>query len=166
MNNKFGYNPFQEYNKDKNYSKNNNNFQKRDDNKSKYKSISELIEKIKSSKKLCNVLTIEEVNLPERASYKIAEELKSNLKTNQLRKIFEQIKDCEQFLPDIEKTRNEMYKVLPLMAYAVGRDNCPKEFFELMQACINSKSLQTEEDIKRLIEFLTAIVAYVKYFGK
>ena len=57
-------------------------------------------------------------------------------------------------------------QVLTELEDAVGRENCPREFFELMQTCINSKTLQTSEDIKRLIEFLTAIVAYVKFFGK
>ena len=166
MNKSFGYNPFGEVNKGSNNNRENSSYKGKDSKNSKYEYTEQLIEKIKLSSNLCNVLTIEEVNLPNRASYKVANEIKSNLKTNQLRKVFESIKGCEQYLPDVVKVRNEMYQVLPLIAYAVGRENCPREFFELMQVCINSKALQTSEDIKRLIEFLTAIVAYVKFFGK
>ena len=59
-----------------------------------------------------------------------------------------------------------MYKSLPLIAYAVGRDNCPRAFFNLLKECINDKMLKSVEDVHRLIEFLTAIVAYVKFFGE
>ena len=92
-------------------------------------------------------------------------EVKGSLNTNQLRKIFEQIKSCEKYLPDVCKARSELYKLLPLIAYAVGRNNCPKPFFELIEKCVCKERLCTSEDVHRLIEFITAIVAYVKFLS-
>lgn len=128
--------------------------------------IDNLIKKIKDSSSLSSVLTVEEVNLPERAAYNVAYQIKNEkLETNQLRKIFEQIKSCEKYLYDIDLAKKELYKVLPLMAYAVGRDILPLKFFELLKECINENKLKSEVDINRLIEFLTSIVAYFKYFS-
>ncbi len=166
-----GYTPKENNsNKPQNNQKNfgNKNEQKFNNNPKPYNdqkgSIGVLISKINNSGSLCNVLTVEEVSLPECAAYNVAKEIYNNLNTNQLRKIFEQIKDCEKHLPDLTKAREELYKTLPLMAYAVGRGNCPKGFFELIQACINAKRLTSVEDIERLINFVTSIVAYAKYF--
>ncbi len=136
--------------------------------KDNYSNITEVINKIKYGKNLSSVLTIEEVNLPDCAAYNVAKDLafKKSLNTNQLRKIFEQIKECEKYLPKVEIARNELYKILPLIAYAVGRGNCPKEFFELINVCIKPDKLVGVTDVKRLIEFLTSIVAYFKFLDK
>lgn len=152
---------FQGYNN--NYK--NNSFKNNNKEQSKYPMTEALTEKIKHASGLCSILTVEEVNLPSKSAYNVALEVKKTLNTNQLRKIFEQIKNCEKFLPDVVETRKELYKVLPLMAYAVGRDNCPKEFFNLLKECICEQRLKQEEDIKRLVEFLTSIVAYTKFLG-
>lgn len=144
------------------YDNNRNNYNNNDN-----KSVTgKVTEKIKKGGKLSSTLTIEDITLPEKDAYNIASEIKGKLNTNQLRKIFEQIKETENDLPDMKVVKNKLYKLLPLVAYAVGRDNCPPDFFKLLEACITDKALVDQEDVERLIEFLTSIVAYSKYLDK
>lgn len=144
------------------YDNNRNNYNNNDN-----KTITgKVTEKIKKGGKLSSTLTIEDITLPEKDAYNVASDIKGKLNTNQLRKIFEQIKETENDLPDMKVVKNKLYKLLPLVAYAVGRDNCPKDFFKLLEACITDKALVDQEDVERLIEFLTSIVAYSKYLDK
>lgn len=151
-----------------NYSPLKDNKKPNNDLKDKFSNINKAIDIINNSKnKLCSILTVEEINLPDKMAYLVAYDLgndrsQSKLNTNQLRKVFEQIKDCEKY-SKLEEAKNSLYKVLPLLAYAVGRDNCPSEFFRLLEACIKPEKLIDSDDIKALIDFLTSIVAYTKY---
>lgn len=169
------------YNNNNNYKKTSNNQSEKNNQKKddvdKYVAVDDLIHYIKhfnelekKEKKLENILTVEEINLPGKMGYNVGRCFKSKgkntpdnecLNTNQLRKYFQQIssvKDLDLF----EEQRNELYKVLPNIAYAVGRKVCPPKFYELMEACISNEVLKDKKDINTLIDFLTAVVAYSK----
>ena len=119
---------------------------------------------------LGKILTVEEINLPNGFGYKIGKcfsKKKSDkddekyLNTNQLRKYFQQISSVKD-IEDYKEQLKELYKVLPNIAYAVGRKVCPRKFYELMAVCISNKALLNEDDISAFVDFLTAVVAYSK----
>ena len=66
----------------------------------------------------------------------------------------------------LEEQKEQLFKVLPQIAYAAGRNVCPKDFYYLMETCISEKALETKKDIEALIDFLTAVVAYSKLNGR
>lgn len=130
-----------------------------------------LINEIKG-KPLKETLTCERINLSSGEAYKIGEFFSGKkkgspepLNTNQLRKYFEQITNAVR-LDDFTEKRNALFKVLPQIAYAVGRKVCPKKFYDLIDACISKSTLTDNEDINTFVDFLTAIVAYSKFFEK
>ena len=131
--------------------------------------IWELIQEIKAKGALSKTLTVDRIKLPEGIGYKIGTKYAYNqgksddkqLNPNQLRKYFQQISQAN-LKNSFEDKRNELYKVLPQIAYAAGRKVCPKDFYKLMEVCISKEAIVTEQDITTLIDFLTAIVAYSK----
>jgi len=56
---------------------------------------------------------------------------------------------------------------LPELAYAYGRDVIPKEFYDLMKALLHPprERFHGYEDIERLMQVLTALLAYHKFHG-
>ncbi len=133
----------------------------------KFKAHTNLIKEINSGGKLAHILTIEKINLPDGYAYKIASEYMGKgqgekLNTNQLRKYFQQIQSVVD-LNSFNEKRNELFKVLPNIAYAAGRGVCPGQFYRLMEACISKNTLVDDEDIQAFVDFLTAIVAYYKF---
>lgn len=176
MNNYPSNRPFYEhFNKDKQTNNNNqrqnnrsNQFNNRPNQGSQENNpVDSLKEQIKKNGKLATTLTVEEINLPKRAGYNIGCYFSGNasddkcLNTNQLRKYFQQISSVKD-LDNFEEQRKELYKVLPNIAYAVGRKVCPPKFYELMEVCISKTALVDEDDINAFVDFLTAVVAYSK----
>lgn len=94
-------------------------------------------------------------------------EKKERLKPTQLRKVFHALKDVErQCKGQKDDTPFDIAKVLhlkPELAYALGRELIPKQFYDLMKECLTASKLKTVADYKRLVEFVTAILAYHKY---
>jgi len=91
---------------------------------------------------------------------------KDRLKSTQLRKFFHALKDIERTYKT--KKENDPFNfsdvspVLPELAYALGRELIPREFYDLMKECLSDRKLKTVKDYRRFIEFLTAILAYHK----
>lgn len=130
----------------------------------------EIIKKIEGMKTLSLGLTPELVNLPEgladSAAYCLQKE-GTKLNTNQLRKFFSMVKEVEGYYKkDFKRALNSLYLVIPLIAYSVGRKNCPKIFYELMTKCITPIKIKEPNDIESLIDFLEAIVAYSKLYER
>lgn len=150
------------------YNDNRNGFNNRDDNK--FIEVDNVIKRIKNGGKLSSTLSIEDLNLPNKAAHLIGKTFskgrtdKEVLNTNQLRKYFDQIKAVE-LIDDFNEAKNNLFKILPHVAYAVGRDVCPRKFYDLLEACISNKSLQDEKDIETLVNFMSSIVAYSKLEG-
>lgn len=94
---------------------------------------------------------------------------RENMKISQLRRFFGEIKGfqakCRQQRRDGLETYelDEEFLLLPEIAYAVGRDLVPEEFYDLVRTCIAEDKVQTIDDMERFIEFVTAIVAYHKH---
>ena len=91
---------------------------------------------------------------------------KDELKPTQLRKIFHALKQIERGIkienPEDKLDRTQIMKLLPELAYASGRGLIPKDFYDLMKTCLSSQKLKTNSDFMRLMDFLTAILAYHK----
>lgn len=95
------------------------------------------------------------------------------LKPTQLRKTFHALKEKERKFRDREdadplgdEDKREIYLLIPQLAYARGRGLIPQTFYELMRVCLSSDKLKTIGDFRRLVEFITAILAYHKYHEK
>lgn len=88
------------------------------------------------------------------------------LKTSQLRKVFAEVKDiCEKRIKGISQNETELYLLYPKLAYAQGRDLMPRNFYELIVACLDKlKENADKEDFEMFKEFMTAIVAYNKQY--
>lgn len=65
-----------------------------------------------------------------------------------------------------KKTMDAIFLYLPDLAYARGRKLIPQEFYELMCLCLDPQRLKTVGDLKILLSFLTALLAYYKYREK
>ena len=132
--------------------------------------IDEITQKIKKSKKLSETLQPEIFAPPGGWADQIVQGLKkgktTKLKTSQLRKIFAEVKDiCEKRIKEISQVNTELYLLYPKLAYAQGRDLMPKNFYELLIACLDKlKDSSDKEDFKMFEEFMTAIVAYNKQY--
>lgn len=119
---------------------------------------------------LKDLLRPEQFAEPEQIADKIAESYE--LKPTQLRKVFHALKEKERMIRakglkdedelDVSITTG-IRLLLPEIAYARGRKLIPQEFYELMCVCLSSNKLKKVGDLKVLMEFLTAILAYHKY---
>jgi CRISPR-associated protein Csm2 len=134
--------------------------------------INEMISKIRGARTLKEVFTPEQYALPNGWADKTARSLsKQAMNSNQLRKIFTQLKSIEDKvdrnknneLTDAQK--NEILLIMPQIAYAKGRDLIPWEFYNLMKECITPKKIKDRDDYKSFVNFYTAVVAYSKVRG-
>lgn len=136
--------------------------------------IIEMLEK--QNKPLSEVLEPEDFAEPGKLADQLAREFiedRDNLKPTQLRKIFHALKDIERPLKGKEKdkdlspeARNKIILLVPELAYATGRELIPKKFYRLMRILLSSEKLKTGNDLERVVQFLTAILAYHKYHEK
>ncbi len=116
-------------------------------------------------------LPIGELVLPSGMLENLARGFTRTLKPTQLRRIFHKLKQLEQEArrrtTDFQQLRTELALTLPELAYACGRGLIPKEFYDFMRALLYppSKRFQDNEDLKRLIQVLTALLAYHKFYG-
>jgi len=92
---------------------------------------------------------------------------KLELKTAQLRRFFDPLKSIEQklFIENKEwsDVEGDFVLLAPKLAYAKGKELLPDLFYSLLKNCL--KRVNSKEDMKSLIQFLEAIVAYHKYYG-
>ncbi len=99
----------------------------------------------------------------------LAREFGRDLKATQLRKVFGSLKQVDLRLkteaPQNPLARAEINRLIPELAYAFGRNLVPREFYELMKMCLSQTKLQSVGDFQRLMEFLTAVLAYHKLHG-
>ena len=100
----------------------------------------------------------------EGAAHIVARRIKNKMKINQLRKFFTQIKKVDNEIKgEDEDAKIEKTKILPLfpeLAYACGRGLITKDFYRLLKECLDKISYV--KDFRRLVEFLSAILAYYK----
>lgn len=138
---------------------------KKQDNK---KRIDEIIKEIKKVSSFSEIKPKDYADIGGYADI-IAKELKEKLNTNQLRKFFGAVRDIEKKKEwsDIEP---ELYLLKPKFAVSVGRKLIPKEFFDVMNVCLNKIDIGETDDEKKenfntFVKFFEAIVAYHKYYN-
>lgn len=96
---------------------------------------------------------------------KVARNLKK-LNTNQIRKFFSVIRKIDK-KEEWKDIKPEFYLLKPKFAYASGRNNIPKPFYDLMM--ITMSKVDTGDDkenydnFKTYVNFFEAIVAYHKF---
>ncbi|OGP93884.1 MAG: type III-A CRISPR-associated protein Csm2, partial [Deltaproteobacteria bacterium RBG_16_47_11] len=99
-----------------------------------------------------------------------AKSLGEKMKTTQLRKVFTSIKLMEQGVKGKVGSdpfdNPELYMLLPQMAYAKARKLIIPEFYDLAKTIINDGMIKNVGDFRRFAQFMTAIVAYHKQYGK
>lgn len=137
-----------------------NNEQRKFDNHSE---VSKICDEIRNGGTLSNILTPDKIFLPNGYANKIAmdKDIKDNLNTSQLRKIFDMIITAKDM--EFDKAKDSLYRVLPHVAYATGRKVCPKSFYKVLETCISPSKLKSKEDVESFVDFIESIVAYAKY---
>ncbi len=132
----------------------------------------ELVEKVKQYVKgRLQGLPIEELVLPDRELDLLARHFSKTLKATQLRRVFHDLKRLEQQARrgrrNFNEVRTELALTLPELAYAFGRDLIPREFYELMRTLLHppQERFRDYEDVQRLVQVLTALLAYHKFYG-
>jgi CRISPR-associated protein Csm2 len=114
-------------------------------------------------------LPIQELVLPNGVLDQLARHLARNLKATQLRRVFHDLKRLEQDAKrgrqSIDRLRTKLALTLPELAYAYGREVIPREFYEFMRSLLHppNERFQDKEDVQRLVEILTALLAYHKF---
>jgi CRISPR-associated protein Csm2 len=94
------------------------------------------------------------------------------IKTTQLRRFFNEIKQIEKRLSggaswsDIE---TDFYLLRPRLAYAKGRELISKDFYELVKTALIKvdvgKDHDKKENFEKFVKFLEAMVAYHKFYN-
>lgn len=135
--------------------------------------IADLKRVLQQSGPLTKILKPEEFAVEGAVADRMASDFKSSLKPTQTRRIFHTIKQIENLTRRMEddqrleeKDRLRLTLLIPELAYAAGRELIPKEFYEVLKLALAQDKLQTVGDLRRLVQLLTAIVAYQKFHSK
>lgn len=135
--------------------------------------IQELQQELKKPGTLSSLLLPDAFAPEDALADKLARRFEGNLKPNQTRRIFHTFKQLEQQHSqdaDGVRLRDEdtmrLTLLIPELAYGVGRGLIPDEFYQALKACLQSGKIQTVADLRRLVQFLSAVVAYQKYHAK
>jgi CRISPR type III-A-associated protein Csm2 len=103
----------------------------------------------------------------------LAIEFKDKLKPTQLRKVFTEIKRVRRDVerqgapaPEAPFDRARLLKLMPTLAYAVGRDLLPRGFYDILKLSFGQERLKTTSDFLRSADFVEAILAYHKFHSR
>jgi CRISPR-associated protein Csm2 len=125
----------------------------------------QVIAKVESLKRLAE---LDPRDFAEEGGYAhvLAREFGGSLKPTQLRKVFHALKRIDLGLKgrpaEATLDRAEVNRLIPELAYALGRQLIPRDFYNLMKACLGHQRMQTVGDFRRTMELLTAVLAYQK----
>ncbi len=165
--------------------------------------IDELIRKIRNASTLKEVFIPEKYALPGGWADSIASILinddkkkqdknkkKASMNSNQLRKIFTELKNIQKNIETEQKNiqenmekdeapkskdenfilnnelKNQILLLMPQIAYARGRELISESFYNLLKECISSNKIVDKKDYDSFVEFYTAVVAYSKMYNK
>jgi CRISPR type III-A-associated protein Csm2 len=102
----------------------------------------------------------------------LANYFKSKFKITQLRKLFNEIKNTtKQAETDLEKAKQNLWRIYPIIAYAEARKLIPPDFAQILNEIIRKVDecedpAKQRESFKRLEDFATALYAYFKKYDK
>jgi CRISPR-associated protein Csm2 len=91
----------------------------------------------------------------------------ADLNPTQLRRVFSELRRIiRQYRHDgsTQQARSDLLMLRPKLAYAAGRKVMPDGFYQLMRTALTK--IQDASDIEFLDKFLTAFLAYFKYYGE
>ncbi|HID56595.1 TPA: type III-A CRISPR-associated protein Csm2 [Candidatus Poribacteria bacterium] len=135
--------------------------------------LSEFQSMIQHPKPLSDLLDPEKFAPADGIADRLAEEFGRSLNTTQLRKSFNKIKAMDRRLKPFKdedelsrEIKGEISLLIPELAYAAGRGTIPYEFYNLMKMLLDGNKLRTVGDFRRLVQFLTALLAYHKLYEK
>lgn len=136
------------------------------------KTVDDLKRQLSQGGSLTTLLLPDEFAGEDQVAAHIAQAHKNDLKPNQARRIFHTFKELDRANggkdaaePLSEEDRMRLTLVVPELAYATGRNLIPKEFYEVVKLCLAPDKMQTVGDLRRLVQFLSAILAYQKFYG-
>lgn len=90
------------------------------------------------------------------------------INSNQLRKIFNSIRNIEQNNNNWDDIELELDLLKPKIAYSVGRELIPKKFYEIILLCIDKINVGTEEEKVKNFEifvlFFESVIAFYTYY--
>ncbi len=136
-------------------------------------SLSEFQEMIRPPRPLSDLLDPERFAPADGIADRLAREFGKDLNTTQLRKVFNRIKAMDRRLKSYGdedelggEIRGEISLLIPELAYAAGRGTIPDGFYSLMKLLLDRNRLRTVGDFRRLVQFLTALLAYHKLYEK
>lgn len=118
----------------------------------------------KMSGTLSQILTPEDLYLPDGMAYKIAIAIQ-DLNISQLRKIFDLIDRSASLSREgkFEQSQETLFMVVPMVAYAAGRQLIkPMDFNDFIQLVITPQRIKGHEDIQALYKLMQTIIAYKK----
>lgn len=134
--------------------------------------IQQVIQRIKSLKRM-RELKVEEFAPEGGLADQVVQALgPANLKPTQLRKVFHTLKLIQKNVikeqqskdkKDQEFDNSRLLTLMPMLAYSVGRELIPREFYDLLKEVFNPQRLETNEDFLRAFDFVEAMLAYHKY---
>ncbi|HOI47456.1 MAG TPA: type III-A CRISPR-associated protein Csm2 [Bacilli bacterium] len=126
--------------------------------------IVKIAKELKANPKSCSEqLTMSDLYLPDGKAHKVANNLQKT-NSNQVRKLFSMIKEAEHLAKTSEfsKAQEKLYMIIPMTAYAVGRELIHKDFYSLLETLISPSKIKTSKDIETFSKFFESIVAYLK----
>ncbi|MEM4368625.1 MAG: type III-A CRISPR-associated protein Csm2 [Candidatus Anstonellales archaeon] len=130
----------------------------------------EIINFINNSDNTMSNLSPDDYAVENGAAYVVAKNVKDKMKINQLRKFFTRIKSIDNEIRMKKEDNNfdasKTVVLLPELAYAYGRGLITREFYDLMKICLSETKIKTVKDFKRLVDFLSAVLAYHKMLSK
>lgn len=126
--------------------------------------IQQVIQRIKSLKRM-RELKVEEFAPEGGLADQVVQALgPANLKPTQLRKVFHTLKLIQKnVIKDQKFDNSRLLTLMPMLAYSVGRELIPREFYDLLKEVFNPQRLETNEDFLRAFDFVEAMLAYHKY---
>lgn len=135
------------------------------------RTVDELKQRLQQQGMLAQLLTPDDFASENQVAAKIAHDHQKDLKPTQTRRIFHTIKQIEHHtrreadeenLSDDDRMRLTLLS--PELAYAVGRGLIPREFYEVLKLCLHREKMRTVGDLRRLAQFVSAVVAYQKFY--
>ncbi|MGQ9488835.1 MAG: type III-A CRISPR-associated protein Csm2 [Armatimonadota bacterium] len=134
--------------------------------------IQQVIQRIKSLKQM-RELEVREFALEGGLADQVVQALRpSELKPTQLRKVFHTLKGIQKNVIKEQQSKDkkdqkfdnsQLLPLMPVLAYSVGRELIPREFYNLLKEVFSPQRLETNEDFLRAFDFVEAILAYHKY---
>lgn len=109
-------------------------------------------------------------SLPDGDVYNYVRDRLTRVTTNQIRKVHDTVKSVSSRAKvaetDFETLKKELFVLVPLMAYATGRDRNVEPLYEFLKSHLTAKTITSKEDIIVFDSLFTNMVAYHKYFEK